>query len=150
MIKVGVFELIMSFFKFTTDKTVKQLRWVMVSTIVFDKCCTLFGQPSSYWHHHQTVVEGNPLARYFLVQGLTFYIPYSLVYIFLMILLASTIPRKLALVLIFYAIFGHYFAVCTWFVWGFHLGTGAVGIYGLILGTVLVQLIFPKHANECK
>ena len=141
---------IMSFFKFTTDKTVKQLRWVMVFTIVFDKFCTLIGQPNSYWHHPETMIEGNQFVRQFLGQGLTVYIPFSVAYIFLMVLLASIIPRKLALVLIFYGIFGHYFAASTWLVYRFHFGVNACAIYGIFVGVVLVQLIFPKSANVSK
>jgi len=37
----------MRFFKLTTDRIVKRLRWVMVGTILFDDFITILGQPNT-------------------------------------------------------------------------------------------------------
>jgi hypothetical protein len=132
----------MSIFKFTRDKTVKRLRWVMVCTIIFDKLNTLLCQPRSYWHFPKTAVEGNPFIRLFLSRGLTVYVIYSMIYILVAFSLASTIPKRLALVGIFAVILGHYWAASTWLVFYWNFGSCAAGIYAIVLGVVFVQLAF--------
>jgi hypothetical protein len=132
----------MSFFKFTKDETVKRLRWVMVFTIVFDLFLTLLGQPSSYWHHPETLREGNSYTHHYLAQGPKVYIVYSLVLILVFVSLVSILPRKLALVIIFYKIFVHYFGACTWLDYHWQFGDSACCIYGIVLGLIIVQLVF--------
>jgi hypothetical protein len=140
----------MTFFKFTTDKTVRRLRWVMVSTMLFDIFLTLLGQPSSYWLHPDTLSERNPQTHHYLAQGLSVYVTYEVILILVLLLLASTLPRKLALVLIFYKSFAHYFGSCTWLDYHWHFGDNICSIYGIILGLVIVQLVFstPTKATQ--
>jgi hypothetical protein len=133
----------MSFFKFTSDKTIKRLRWVMVCTMLFDSSITLLGQPSSYWQHPHTMREGNGFFRYFFSQGLPVYVLTILIYISVVFLLISILPRRLALVGVFSFILGHYFGASTWLAYYWHLGINAPIIYGIILGMVFVHLAFP-------
>jgi hypothetical protein len=81
----------------------------MVGAMIFDKLNTLLGQPSAYWHHPEAANEGNAFFHLFLSRGLPTYLLFSLVYISVIFLLVSIIPRRLALVSIFAFILGHYF-----------------------------------------
>jgi hypothetical protein len=129
-------------FKFTTDRIVKRLRWVMVCAMLFDSCVTLLSQPRSYWHHPETVIENNHFFRYFFGQGLPVYLLTILVYIVVTFLLVSIVPRRLALVGVFSFILGHYYGASTWLNYRWHFGINAPIIYGIILGVVFVQLAF--------
>jgi hypothetical protein len=140
----------MTFFKFTTDKTVRRLRWVMVFTMLFDIFLTLLGQPSSYWLHPDTLSEGNSQTYYYLAKGISAYATYELILILVLFLLASTLPRKLALILILYKSFAHYFGACTWLDYHWHLGGNVCSTYAIILGFVIVQLVFPTPQKATK
>ena len=137
----------MAFFQFTKDKVVKRLCWVMVGANLFDKLCTLLGQPDSYWHHPEAVREGNVLPRFFLIHGWPVYLLYSLIYISAVFFILSIIPRRLALVGLFSEILAHYFAACTWLVYHWHFGVCASGIYSIILGVVFVQWAYPTPST---
>src|ERR1700722_20158636 len=100
--------------KLTTDKIVKRLRWVMVGAIVFDDINTLLGQPSNYWQHPEIADEGNHLTHYFISRGYMCFYLYELVYIAVAFLLASILPRQLALIVAFSFILRQYFRASTW------------------------------------
>jgi hypothetical protein len=51
------------------DPAIRRLRWVMVAMIFSDLTVTLVGQPGSYWHHPETMHEGNSVSRLFLGYG---------------------------------------------------------------------------------
>ena len=91
----------MKCFTFTSDKIIRRLRWLMVCVMLFDSSITLLGQPSSYWYHPQTVRENNGLFRYFFSQGVSVYVVTTVVYILVVVLLVSVLPRRLALVCVF-------------------------------------------------
>jgi len=133
----------MPFFRFTTDKIIKRLRWLMVFTILFDKFNTLVGQPSRYWHHPEAVREGNHLVHYFMSRGLPAYIIFSLVYMSLAFFIVSIIPRRLAIIGLVATILSHFFGACTWMCYYWHFGPCIVAIYGIILGVVFVQMAIP-------
>jgi hypothetical protein len=133
----------MSFFRFTTDKTVQRLRWVMLGVILFDNINTLFGQSSNYWQHPETVQEGNHLTHLFISRGYIPFCLYELVYMAAAFLLASVAPRQLALVIILAFIFGHYYGASTWLAHRWHLGTEGTVIYGILLAVVLVLSALP-------
>jgi hypothetical protein len=134
---------IMSFFKFTADRIVKRLRWVMVGVIIFDKLNTLFGQPATYWQHPETAEEMNHGVYHFLSGGFPTYLFYSVVSIIVLFLFVSIIPRKIALIVIFVAILNHYLGASTWLCYHWHFGAGGPLIYSIILSVILVWLIFP-------
>ncbi|HTB84062.1 MAG TPA: hypothetical protein VK742_10445 [Candidatus Sulfotelmatobacter sp.] len=129
--------------KFTIDTIVRRLRWIMVGAIIFDKLNTLLGQPGAYWNHPEAANEGNAFFRLFLSRGLPAYLLFSLVYIAVIFVLVSIIPRRLALVSIFAFILGHYFGASTWLSYRWHFGITAPIIYGIILGVLIVLLAFP-------
>jgi hypothetical protein len=139
-----------SFMKFTTDTVVRRLRWVMVGTMIIDKLNTLLGQPSAYWHHPEAANEGNAFFHLFLSRGLPTYLIFSLIYISVIFLLVSTIPRRLALISIFAFILGHYFGASTWLAYRWHFGITAPIIYGIILGVIFVLWAFPTPNKTSK
>lgn len=133
----------MPFFKFTTDKIVRRLRWVMLGVILFDNINTLAGQPGIYWQHPETVQEGNHLTHFFISRGWMFFCLYEVAYMAGIFLLASIVPRPLALVVMFAFIFGHYYGASTWLADRWHLGTQGTVIYGIILAAIVVWVAFP-------
>ena len=139
---LGGLHTFMPFITFTTDRIVRRLRWVVVCVTLSDKFVTILGQSHAYWLHPQRANEGNHLVRYFLSRGLPAYLLYSLAELSITFLLISILPRRLALVLIFTAIFGHFFGACTWLAYYWHFGACSPIIYGIILGVVLVPLVF--------
>ncbi|MGA2028580.1 MAG: hypothetical protein ABSG87_00690 [Verrucomicrobiota bacterium] len=134
----------MLFPKFTTDRTVKCLRWVMVGAILLDNSSTLIGQPSTYWQHPETANEINPFWYHSLSKGWQIYCLDSLISIVLQFLIVSIIPRRIALFAIFYIILGHFCGASWWLCYHWNFGTRAIFIYSIIFSGVLVLLIFPK------
>ena len=142
----------MSLFKFTTDRVVKRLRWVMLGTILFSMLNTLLGQPESFWHHPETAIRGDGLSIYdrinftfdfFLGNGWQAYLITSLIYLSCAFLLVSILSRKAALIAIFSFVFGHYFGATNWLAVRWHLGISAPTIYGLVLAPIIVFSAFP-------
>ena len=116
----------------------------MVGAMLFDKLNTVVGQPSTYWQQPETVNEGNPFFRYFLAHGLPVYVLFSLVYVSLIFVLVSLVPRRLALMVIFAFIFSHYYGASTWLYRHWHFGVSGPIIYGLVLAGCIVFLAFPR------
>jgi hypothetical protein len=119
----------------------------MVCVMLFDSSITLLGQPSSYWYHPQTVRENNGLFRYFFSQGVSVYVVTTVVYILVVVLLVSVLPRRLALVCVFSFILGHYFGASTWLDYHWNLGINGPIIYGIVLGVMFVHLAFSAPAE---
>lgn len=138
----------MPFIKFTTDRIVKRLRWLMVCVILSDSIITLLGQPGTYWQSPQTAHEDNPFFQQYLIRG---YVPFCvswLVYATFAFLVVSILPRRAALAGIFAYIFAHFYGATTWlmFHWKFG-GTGFI-IYSIVLGVAIVLLAFPAPSVE--
>jgi hypothetical protein len=130
------------------DPAIKRLRWVMVVMILSDLTITLVGQPGSYWHHPETMQEANSLSRFFLGYGWWAFFLYDLVYAWGLFLLVSKLPRVIALVTVFAFIFSHFNGVSSWLFYRWRMGMEAPVIYGTILGTVIVLLVFPPQPNN--
>ena len=133
--------------KFTTDRIVRRLRWIMMAVILFDMINTLLGQPGSYWHHPFNVDEGNHLSRFFMTRGYLVFCIYDLAYLTVAFLMASMLPRRVALIVIFAFILGHYFGASTWLNNRWNFGTHGVVIYGIILAMILVRAAFPEESE---
>ena len=54
----------MLFLKFTDDKVVKRLSWIMSGTIIFSIINTLLGQPDVYWNNPAMAIRGDGLSIY--------------------------------------------------------------------------------------
>jgi hypothetical protein len=138
----------MPFFQFTTDISVRRLRWVMVGAMVFDKLNTLLGQPSAYWQHPTATDEGDAFFRFFLSHGLPAYLFFSIIYIFAIFLIVSIVPRRPGLVIAFAFILGHFLGACTWLAYRWHFGVAGPIVYGIILSVLIVLSAFPNPAIQ--
>ncbi|HXA45659.1 MAG TPA: hypothetical protein VNZ25_09145 [Candidatus Angelobacter sp.] len=138
----------MAFLKFTADRTVKRLRWVMVGTTLFDQFNTLLGQAANYWQHPNTADEINQSWHYSLSHGLPFYLLDSFVIIVALFLIASLIPKKIALIVMFTAILNHFFGASFWLCYHWNFGVGGPLIYSFILSVVLVLWVFSTNPEK--
>lgn len=133
----------MGFFKFTTDKAVRRLRWLMIAVMFFDMVNTLLFQPKEYWHHPEQALEANRFFFIFLSHGLLIYLPFALFYAEITFLVVSILPRRPALVVICTFILGHFYGACTWLDGYWNFGISGPVIYGAVLSGVFVFLAFP-------
>jgi hypothetical protein len=133
----------MSLIKFTTDQTVRKLRWVMGGALLFDTVNTLLGQSSSYWQHPDTANEGTPFFRFFLSHSWSAYLLLDVVYLSGFLFVVSIIPRNAALVVAFSFILGHYYGASTWLIHRWDFGMAGPIVYGVVLSAIIVGLVLP-------
>jgi hypothetical protein len=146
----------MPFIKFTDDRIIKRLRWVMIAVMLFSLFNTLSGQPQSFWHHPETAIRGDGLSihnetnhtlEFFLGYGWQAYLPACAVYFAAAFLIVSILPRTAALITIFSFIFGHYFGASNWLAVRWHYGIAGPSIYGITLGAIVAFAAFPEAEN---
>ena len=113
----------MPFPRFTADTGVRRLRWVVILIILVDGAFTLFGQPSSFWHDSSTVSEIDPVARFFIVRGVAAYIFWVLLRVVLYFVIASIVPRKVGMAILFFGLLEHFWGITSWILYYFHLST---------------------------
>jgi len=123
----------------TSDLLLRRLRWVMVCVITLDVIITLFGQPPFYWRFPVLAEEYNQLARAVLKHGWTAFILAAVLYTTAAFIIVSTTPRRLALVVLFSVIMGHYFGASSWLVLRLSLGTQAAVIYAITISIAFVM-----------
>lgn len=142
----------MPFLKFAEDEIVKRLRWVMAGLIIFSMVITLVGQPAAYWQNPAMAMRGDGLSindptnhtfEFCLGSGWAPFFVAALVYLTAMFLLASVLPRKPALVLIFSVIFSHYYDASNWLAVRWHMGIPGPTLLGLVLAPLIVLTAFP-------
>ncbi len=139
--------------KFPKDNIVNRMRWILVGTIV---CCfinTLIGQSTKYWHNPETAIRADGLSIYnptnhafdfFIGYGWFTYIVTCVVYLTVVFLLVSLLPKRLALITIFSFIFGYFFVVTNWIAIRWHLGMIAVPLFAIVLSPFIVFNLFTK------
>jgi len=132
------------------DPAIKRLRWLVVIMIFSDLTATLIGQPGSYWHHPETMHEGNAVSRLFLGYGWWAFFLYDVGYAWGAFLLVSKLPRMAALICAFAFILAHFNGVSCWFFYVWRMGMEAPVIYGTILGIVIVLLAFCRSRTANK
>ncbi len=138
----------MGFLRFTSDKTIRRLRWLMIAVMFFDMVNTLALQPKTYWEHPDRALEANQFFRIFLSRGLVVYLPVATLYAAAIFALASVLPRRLALCVLCSFIFGHYYGACTWLDFHWRFGISGPIIYGIVLGVTFVLLAFPRSPEK--
>jgi hypothetical protein len=126
------------------DPIVRRLRWVIVAVFVCDFVLTSLGQPSSYWHHPETVHEGNSMLRWFMLKGWVVYVLMDIFYCLGVFLLASFLPRFFALMVIFGFTFGYFDGASNWLYYERRLGMEAPVIYGMILSAIIAFAAFAR------
>jgi hypothetical protein len=126
-----------------------KLLWLLAGVIAFDFGITMLGQPASYWHHPETAHEGNPVARWFMVQGIVCYLAYILGYIAGVVTLVSRLPRRAAIItgLVFLLI--HYFAGSGWLAFHFHHDMIGPAIYALVISIALILILDSADWKAC-
>jgi hypothetical protein len=127
------------------DQMIRRLRWVIVVVFLVDFVLTSLGQPSSYWHHPETVHEGNAMLRWFMLRGWVAYVLMDLIYCLGVFLLATFLPRFSALMVIFGFTFGYFDGASNWLYYQWRLGMEAPVIYGMVLSAIIVFLSFCRN-----
>jgi hypothetical protein len=133
----------------TGDQIIRRLRWVMIGVMLMDPFLTLLGQPASYWAHPETVLEGNPFWRSFMVHGWGAYVGMDLLYCLGAFWLASAVPRFYAVMTIFGFTFGHFLGGSSWFFYVWRMGMEMPVIYGIVISSIIVFVSF-RRVEESK
>lgn len=127
--------------KLTQDKIICRLRWVAASVILLDGGCTLLGQPLEFWSDPRYASEYNSFVRLFLVQGWQVFTIMGLLYTIAAISIASIVPRRAGLLILFTLLLCHFSGASTWMIWYFgftELQSDLVGMCIAILVTVAI------------
>lgn len=103
--------------KFTTDKVIRQLRWVTLLVMLVDGVITLMGQPPNFWHNPKAADEMNPIVRFILVRGVFTYALVGSLYVIGSLILASVTPRKIGVTILFFLLLEHFWGVTSWLVY---------------------------------
>jgi hypothetical protein len=127
----------MTFPRFTADTGVRRLRWVVILIILVDGAFTLFGQTSSYWHDASTVSEIDPVARFFLVRGVAAYISWVLLRAVLYFVIASIVPRKVGMAILFFGLLEHFWGITSWILYHFHWSTWWQNAFESVIAVVV-------------
>jgi type II secretion system (T2SS) protein G len=120
-----------------SDNAIQRLRWLMLSVMLFDLLITLVGQPMTYWQNPATALEGDPIVRLVMHQGLLALILVSVLYGAAMFVLVSRLPRQSGLIVLLILTLWHYYGASTWFDRYFQSTYGAL-IYGALLAALFV------------
>jgi hypothetical protein len=118
-----------------------RLIWLLLGVIVFDFGITLLGQPSSYWVDPRTANEGNPVFRWFMVQGIGPYTLFVLGYVLTVGVLIRIMPLQVAIITGLVFLLSHFFAGSTWL--SFHFNFGMLGpiAYAVVLSILLISIL---------
>lgn len=132
---------------FADNRRLSRLCWIMALAIATDCVCTLIGQPASYWHNPATVFEANPASKFFLQIGWWAYAAYDLAQITLFRLLALRVPPTAGWAIAFGMMLGGLCGGSNWLFFVWRLGLQAPILYGLILSTSIVWLVFNRKQD---
>jgi len=136
--------------------TVRRLRWVAAATIVSTVIVTLAGQPASFWHNPAMAMRGDGLSinnptnhsfDFFIGSGWWPYLVASAAYLLILLWLMSSLPRRLAVVIAFTAIFCNFYSASNWLAVHWGLGLQGPFVYGLALAAAIVFLVFDRHGG---
>jgi len=86
----------------------------LILVMVFDFVFTSIGQPAGYWQNFNLVNEGNPIARYLLVQNYLYFTLTSFIYGFLIILLVIKLKRPFNIIIAVSFFLIHSSASASW------------------------------------
>jgi predicted membrane channel-forming protein YqfA (hemolysin III family) len=131
----------MALFKFTTDKVIRQLRWVALLVMLLDAACTLIGQPSSFWHDPSTTNENAPIVRFFLSRGVIPFAVGGILYIVGVLFIASITPRRVGLAILFYLLLGHFFGMSSWILYYFRCSHSIWGVFQIGIAVLITLAI---------
>ena len=86
----------------------------LILVMVFDFVFTLVGQSAAYWQDFNLVREGNPVARYLLVQHYGYFTLGSFIYGFLILFLVIKLKRPFNIILAAFLFIVHSSASASW------------------------------------
>lgn len=124
---------------------VRRLRWLMLGVILFDMAITLIGQPASYWTDPSTVHEENDLYHIIMSKGIGFLFVTDLIYLTSSFFLVTFLPLRLALILCFSLILGHFFGGASWICFRYQWGVAGMVAYAIVLSAILAVLLCRPH-----
>jgi len=122
----------------------RRLCWMMALTNAIDAVLTLIGQPGAYWQNHAIVYEANPASKFFLEKGWWAYAAYILVQIGAVWLLAVRVSPLIGWAIAFAMTLGGFCGGSNWLFFVWRLGLQAPLLYGLLLSTLIVQLVLKR------
>lgn len=126
-----------------------KLRWLLLAVVAFDFGITIFGQPGSYWHNPLTADEGNPVFRWFMVQGAVCYFAFIFSYIVGVWALVTALPRQAAIITGLVFLLSHYFAASTWLSYHFRLSMAGPILYAVVLSVALIMILQSGGSKSC-
>jgi len=133
--------------RFTSDETVKRLRWIVLFVMLLDDFVTLLGQRWTFWQDSKNISEIDPVWRFFLAKGVIPYIGADLFYIIIVLLIASVVPRAIGIAFLFWLLLAHFWGVTAWLVYRF--GCGLLLQQAFELGiAVLITFALYKSSRE--
>jgi hypothetical protein len=132
---------------FSSDETLKRLRWIVLLVMLMDGFVTLFGQSWQFWQNSKYVNEIDPLWRFFLAKGVISFIGAYLLYVVTALLIASVAPRFIGITILFWLLLSHFCGVESWLV--YHFGCGLILQQAFELGlAVLVAFALCRPSRE--
>jgi hypothetical protein len=127
--------------KFTTDKVIRRLCWIVPFIMLVDAAFTLFGQPSSFWSDSSNTNEIDPVARFFLVRGVLPYIFWVVLRIVLVLFTASITPRKVGLTILFFFLLEHFWGITSWILYYYHWSDWLQNAFELTIAVLIALSI---------
>jgi len=125
---------------FGAARSMKTLRWVAVITMLIDGLATLYGQPHGYWHNSSLVDEGNPVSKYFLVEGWFAYALEQAVICLTIFFLVSILSKRWGLFAVLSFVLGGFTGASNWFFYRWIWGIEGPVIFGVMLSVAIVLL----------
>jgi hypothetical protein len=126
--------------RFTTDIAIQRLRWLAAAVALSDAVITLLGQAPIYWQDHTHVNEGDPIVHWVLARSVSLYVLCGVVYITGLVIVASILPRRIAIGWMLWFILLHFFGTSTWLAFHYHLRVQASVGFGIVIAVVAVAL----------
>ncbi len=137
---------------------VKRLRWTAIVLVAVGAALTLAAQPSSFWSLPTTAIRfdglpvhspTNPMFDFFLGRGWPTYLAVVGLYGAIIWLLATVLPKRLAMVAELAVILGLCYSESNWVVVRWHTGTAGAEFFIAAVAIVLTLAVLPAiHDRE--
>jgi hypothetical protein len=128
----------------------KRLLLLLATVIAVDFAVTLLGQPHGYWHNPLEAHEGNPVFRWFMIQGPAWYFVCIAAYISGVVGLVSRLRGQMAIVVGLVFLLTHYFAASSWIAFHFHFDLVGPVVYALVLALWLISIMRHSGWSACR
>lgn len=135
------------------NRLMNRLLAITLLLIATNAILTLIAQPSSFWTHPQTAIRfdglpihssTNPMFDFFLGRGWAAYLGGVALYGSLVWLLATVLPKGLAVAVEFTVLFGLCYCGSNWIVVRWNTGTGGAVVYCAAVAVLLAAAVVPS------